>query len=207
LHGPWIFQSINLTIEPGQCVVLYGPSGTGKSTLFKILMGLVKPTSGEMLLNGQQVDGNALQTYRQQIAGVMQNDRLFIGSIYENINFFDEHIDFQRIEECAKQAEIHDDIMQMPMGYHSYLGDMESALSGGQKQRILLARALYRQPNILFLDEAFSNLDIATEAKLNQNLSKLSMTRVIITHRTESLTYADKVIDIRHLVQVLKKAD
>jgi ATP-binding cassette subfamily B protein RaxB len=126
----------------------------------------------------------------------MQDDTLFTGSIADNICFFDTEPDADRIEACARQAAIHDDIAAMPMRYETPVGDMGTTLSGGQKQRLLLARALYRQPRILFLDEATSHLDVAREHSVNEAVQALKLTRIIVAHRPETIASADRVIDL-----------
>ena len=128
------------------------------------------------------------------VAGVMQEDQLLSGSLGENICFFDTQPDPARIERCARLAAIHDDIRAMPMQYDTLVGDMGTVLSGGQKQRVLLARALYRQPGILFLDEATSDLDVARERSVNEAVRGLNLTRVIVAHRAETIATADRVI-------------
>ena len=124
----------------------------------------------------------------------MQDDVLFAGSIAENICFFDDAPDMAKIEQCARMANIHQEIAAMPMGYETLIGDMGSALSGGQKQRLVLARALYREPKILFLDEASSHLDVANECVINDNLRRLNITKIMVAHRRETLDAADRVV-------------
>ena len=124
----------------------------------------------------------------------MQDDQLFAGSVAENISFFDQHHDPARIEHAARLAAVHAEIAAMPMGYHSLIGDMGSSLSGGQKQRLLLARALYREPKLLFLDEATSHLDVANERLVNQAVRELALTKVIVAHRPETIASADRVL-------------
>ena len=124
----------------------------------------------------------------------MQDDQLFAGSVADNISFFDQHHDPQRIERAARLAAVHAEIVAMPMGYHSLIGDMGSSLSGGQKQRLLLARALYREPKLLFLDEATSHLDVANERLVNQAVRELALTKVIVAHRPETIASADRVL-------------
>lgn len=126
----------------------------------------------------------------------MQEDELVSGGLADNITFFDPSPDAERMEACARMAAIHDDIQRMPMGYHTLVGDMGSSLSGGQKQRIMLARALYAQPRILFLDEATSHLDPVTEQSVHAALKSLDITRVIVAHRQETLAMADRIIDL-----------
>ncbi|NQY65811.1 MAG: ATP-binding cassette domain-containing protein [Alteromonadaceae bacterium] len=121
--------------------------------------------------------------YRQQIAAVMQNDQLLSGSVADNIAFFDSPINLKLVVRCARLAAIHNDISKMPMGYDSLIGDMGSSLSGGQKQRLILARALYKKPKILFMDEATSHLDTQLESDINHAITRLNITRIIIAHR------------------------
>lgn len=198
-NEPWILKNINMSFAAGECVMFFGRSGCGKSTLFKILMGLTQPTRGNFYVNRRLSVTAYLASYKKQISAVLQDDELFCGSIYDNISFFAETIDYQKVHQCAMLAEINKDIEQMPMKYHSYIGDMGLALSGGQKQRILLARALYSEPKILFLDEAFSHLDVATEFSLLKTLRNLQISLLIITHRPESLGLADRVIRMEQL--------
>jgi ATP-binding cassette subfamily B protein RaxB len=127
----------------------------------------------------------------------MQDDVLLAESIQDNISFFDVNMDLQRMEDCAKQVAIHQDIVAMPMGYQTLVGDMGSSLSGGQKQRVLLARALYKQPKILALDEATSHLDIENEQRVNQALSQLSLTRIMVAHRPETINAAERVVMLK----------
>ncbi|MDP5034923.1 MAG: ATP-binding cassette domain-containing protein, partial [Alishewanella sp.] len=134
-----------------------------------------------------------LRNYRSQIAAVMQDDQLLSGTLAENISFFDAECDLSRVSEAAKLAGIDQDINAMPMGYNSLVGDMGSSLSGGQKQRVLLARALYRKPKILFMDEATSHLDVQLEHYVNQAIKQLNMTRIIIAHRPETILNAAQI--------------
>ena len=181
---PWIFRGVSLSVRAGACFAITGPSGCGKTSLMKVMMGLTPPSEGIVAADGQDIR-TAAGSYRRRIAGVMQGDGLFAGSIAENI----------AAAECAARAAILDDIRRMPMGFESLVGDMGSTLSGGQKQRIVLARALYRRPEILFLDEATSHLDEATEAVIARALRDLRMTRVIVAHRPATIAHADAVFD------------
>lgn len=193
-----ILNNINLDISPGEKLAIIGPSGCGKSTLLKVMMGLLDKTEGEILIDNIPLKDFGAKNYRRLTASVMQEDTLLSGSILDNICFFDEQIDISRVYEVAKIACIHDSICKFPMGYETYVGDMGSTLSGGQKQRILLARALYKGPKILFLDEATSHLDVDNEQKINQALKKLDITQVIIAHRQETVRMADRVLDLRN---------
>jgi ATP-binding cassette subfamily B protein RaxB len=191
---PWILQNCNLSLIAGSSVAITGASGCGKSTLAKIILGLLRPVSGEVRFGGQSIEKIGLGTYRQLIGAVMQDDQLFAGSLFDNISFFDPEATMSRVIEAAQLAAMHDDIMQMPMRYQTPVGDMGSSLSGGQKQRVILARALYRQPKLLVLDEATSHLDIIREREVNASIRQLNVTRVIIAHRAETILSADRVI-------------
>ena len=189
-NAPWILRSIDLAIAPGQSIAITGPSGCGKTTLLKVLMGLLAPTDGRVLINDIGIgDGR-----REYVSGVLQDDHLFAGSIAENVCAFDPFPDQGWIEECAARAAILADIRRMPMGFETLVGDMGSTLSGGQIQRLVLARAIYRRPRILFLDEATSHLDETTEAAIASALRDLRMTRVIVSHRPATIAHADFVI-------------
>lgn len=191
---PWVLDGIDLRIAPGESIAIVGPSGCGKSTLVSAMLGIRVPDAGEVLVGGVSVARSGIEALRGMVGTVLQDDVLFAGSIADNISFFDPRPDFARVEECAKLAAIHDDIQAMPMAYNTLIGDMGAALSGGQKQRILLARALYKQPAILFLDEATSHLDIACEKQVNAAIRQLEITRVIVAHRPETIASADRVV-------------
>jgi ATP-binding cassette subfamily B protein RaxB len=192
--APFIFENVNFHIAPGEHVALAGPSGCGKTTLLKILVGLIQPTSGEVLVDGIPISVLGAQSFRSQIGVVMQEDQLMSGSIADNLCCFDEASDPRHMLECARLAGIHDEITRMPMAYNSLIGDMGSALSGGQKQRILLARALYRRPRLLFIDEGTSHLDVRLEEQVNAAVQGLGLTRVSVAHRPQTLASADRVL-------------
>lgn len=191
---PLVLQDIQFSIQAGESVAIIGPSGCGKTTLIKLMLGLLQPTSGQIEVDGIPLSRMGMARYRQAVASVMQDDQLFAGSIAENICFFDTTPDFERVITSARLAAIYDDIMAMPMQFNTLVGDMGAVLSGGQKQRVLLARALYRQPAILFLDEATSHLDIHCEQDVNQATRTLKLTRIIVAHRPETIASADRVI-------------
>lgn len=191
---PWIFRGLSFSVEAGSSLAITGPSGCGKTTMMKIMMGLIPASEGRVLIDGQDIRAIGPDAYRGRLAGVMQSDGLFAGSIAENISCFDERPDPAWIEECAARAAILADIRRTPMGFETLVGDMGSTLSGGQKQRVILARALYRRPEILFLDEATSHLDEPTEAAIAASLRDFAMTRIIVAHRPATIAHADQVL-------------
>jgi ATP-binding cassette, subfamily B, bacterial CvaB/MchF/RaxB len=190
---PMIFENLNLRVESNEHIAITGPSGGGKSTLVKMLLGLVQPTDGELLIDGKAIGEFGYKCYHSQIAAVLQDDTLFPGTLADNIALFDEDAEQSKIVEAAKLASINDDILKMPLQYETLVGDMGSAVSGGQKQRILLARALYRKPRILIMDEGTAHLDIAHEKKVNDSIKNIGITRIIIAHRHETIEAADKI--------------
>lgn len=191
---PWVLKDCCLVIEPGQSVAFVGASGCGKTTLVKLLLGLLDPSEGVIRVGGEDLKKLGPRTVRQIVGAVMQDDQLFNGSIADNISFFDPEVDQARVEQAAGMAAVHQEISAMPLGYHSLIGDMGSSLSGGQKQRVILARALYRQPQILFLDEATSHLDMQNEHWVNEAVKQLSITKIIVAHRPETIASADRVL-------------
>lgn len=191
---PWVLQDCSFRVEPGESLAIVGASGCGKTTLVKLLLGLLQPDAGTVGFGGRDIRRIGCRAWRGAIGAVMQDDQLFGGSIAENIAFGDDTIDQARVEASARLASVHDEIAAMPMGYDSLIGDMGTTLSGGQKQRVILARALYREPRILFLDEATSHLDIERERIVNQAVRKLRITKVIIAHRPETIASADRVL-------------
>ncbi|HGX2090012.1 TPA: colicin V export peptidase/ABC transporter CvaB, partial [Escherichia coli] len=174
-----IFSALSLSVAPGESVAITGASGAGKTTLMKVLCGLFEPDSGRVLINGIDIRQIGINNYHRMIACVMQDDRLFSGSIRENICGFAEEMDEEWMVECARASHIHDVIMNMPMGYETLIGELGEGLSGGQKQRIFIARALYRKPGILFMDEATSALDSESEHFVNVAIKNMNITRVI----------------------------
>lgn len=195
-QSPPVFVDLSLCIRPGESVAITGPSGSGKTTLLKVLCGLFEPDTGRILMDGTDIRQLGINNYHKMTACVMQDDRLFSGSVRENICGFTEITDEEWMMECARVSCIHDVIMAMPMGYETLIGELGEGLSGGQKQRLFIARALYRRPGILFMDEATSALDTESEIAVNQAIKRLNITRVIIAHRETTLKSADRRIII-----------
>ena len=190
----WVLKEFDLAVEPNEFVAITGRSGTGKTTLMKLMLGLYPPVEGRIMVDDRSLTEEFARTFRSQVGVVAQDDRLLSGSIADNISFFDPALDMVRVHVAAQLAQIHDQIQQMPMQYLSLIGDMGSALSGGQRQRILLARAFYRQPKLLLLDEGTANLDEQTERSITEIIRGLNMTRIIVAHRPALLEAADRVI-------------
>lgn len=195
-NEPWLFDGLNLRIDAGESVAIVGPSGCGKTTLLKLMLGLLAPTDGEILVMGTPLAEVGVQAWRARLGAVMQDDQLLAGTIAENIAFFDKPVNQARVLECARMAAVEDDVLAMPMQWNTSIGDMGSVLSGGQKQRLLLARALYKQPDILFLDEATSHLDVRCERLVNEAVSALKLTKVVIAHRPDTIRMAERVISL-----------
>jgi ATP-binding cassette subfamily B protein RaxB len=191
-----VLRDVSMDIREGECVGIAGPSGAGKSTLLKIAAGLNEPTAGSLVFKGAPVAAMGRASYRRHVACVLQNDRLFTGSIAQNIAGFADRMDMARVEDCALLAAIHDEILSFPMGYETFVGDMGSSLSGGQTQRVIIARALYRAPKILIMDEATSHLDTDNEVRINEAIRSLKITRIIVAHRQTSLDVADRIIHL-----------
>lgn len=185
---PEVLKGISLLVEAGDTLTITGPSGGGKTTLMKIMLGLLEPTAGEVLVDGIPLNTYGKAAYRHQIGAVMQDDLLYAGSIAENIALFDPDIDMARVRAVAAQAAIAPEIDRMPMGYESLVGDMGSSLSGGQRQRVLIARALYRGPAYVFADEVTASLDPDNHARIGNALAGIAATKIVVTHRTFART-------------------
>ncbi|NKI95739.1 ATP-binding cassette subfamily B protein RaxB [Rhizobacter sp. SG703] len=191
---PWVLEDVSLKIPAGQCLAITGPSGCGKTTLVKLMLGLLEPTAGDVLVGGVKLKQLGLRNLREMVATVMQDDQLFAGSIADNISLFDPSPAPERVEACARLASIHDEVSAMPMRFHTLVGDSGCGLSGGQEQRLLLARALYKNPKILVLDEATSHLDVWNERQVNASIRQLALTRIIVAHRPETIAMAERVV-------------
>lgn len=199
-----VLRNISFSIEEAESVAIVGPSGCGKSTIAKVLLGIHNSTSGQIMIGESEVRFLGAERLRDLISAVLQDDVLFSGSIMDNISSFDDNIDFLWMDECARLANIRGDIVAMPMQYSTLIGDMGTVLSGGQKQRILIARAIYRKPRILIMDEATSHLDLENEKMVSAAIKSLRITRILIAHRKETILSADRVFvmsngEIQHI--------
>jgi len=188
------FRNIDFQVKPGETVAIVGPSGSGKTTLVKVLVGLLDRSEGQLTYSGRDVRDWDRAAYRGRIGVVLQDDQLFVGTLEDNISFFDAQHDPAQVRECAQLAGIAEDIEAMPMQYNTIVGSLGVALSGGQKQRVLLARALYRKPQVLFLDEAFDQLDLAREREITERLKALGVSLVIVSHRPETVRAVDRTV-------------
>jgi ATP-binding cassette subfamily B protein RaxB len=196
--APWILQGVSLRIEAGESVAIIGPSGCGKTTLMHIMLGLLRPERGEVCINGRDLRSIGSQDYAGIVGVVLQDDILFQGTVADNISFFEAPFDMQRVVHSAERANIAREIQAMPMQYYSMLAEAAQDISGGQKQRLFIARALYNDPKVLFLDEATSHLDAESERQVSQAIKALRLTRILIAHRKETVATADRVLMLGH---------
>jgi HlyB family type I secretion system ABC transporter len=193
-QSPRVLNDICMQIEAGQKIAIVGPTGSGKSTLGRLLLGLYLPTEGEILYDHIPLRYLNYQAVRSQFGVVMQDSYIFSGSIRQNIAINDPGMPMERVIQAAQAAALHDDIMRMPMGYETFVSEAGSALSGGQRQRLAIARALAHSPAILLFDEATSFLDVVTEQLVEQNLSALACTQILIAHRLSTIRNADTIL-------------
>jgi ATP-binding cassette subfamily B protein RaxB len=191
-----VLAGVNMAIAPGDFVAITGPSGSGKSTLLKLLVGLHQPTEGFIESGDQRATPELWRAWRAHMGVVMQDDKLLSGTLADNIAFFDPDLDMSRVIAAAQAAQVHADIMRSPMQYLSLIGDMGTSLSAGQRQRVLLARALYRNPKIIVLDEGTANLDEESEQKIWDLIAAMPVTRIMVTHRPNLLHRASKLFRV-----------
>ena len=190
---PLVLESVSFKIAQGEFVAIVGPSGSGKSSLFRLLLGFEKPESGTIFLDGKAIDTLDIGAVRRQLGVVLQNGRLATGSIYDNI-CGGIQLPLEQAWEAARLAGLDDDIKAMPMGMNTVVAEGVNTLSGGQRQRIMIARAVARRPRILLLDEATSALDNQSQAIVSNSLGNLNVTRVVIAHRLSTVRQADRII-------------
>ncbi len=189
-----VIDDLSIEIAAGQSLAIVGPSGVGKSTLLRIMLGLIQPTAGRVRSDGIALTTLGMRSFRAGTAAVLQDDVLLTGSIRDNISLFDMHCDQERLTRASQLAQLYDAVMQLPMRFDTPIGDMGSTLSAGQQQRVLLARALYRDPAILFLDEGTGHLDAASESALMQTVLGLQATCIFTTHRADIAALADRIL-------------
>jgi ATP-binding cassette, subfamily B, bacterial len=193
-NSPPVLSCVSFSVEPGQKVALVGETGSGKSTLAMLMLGLYRPTSGDVLYDGVPLTKLNFRALRAQVGVVLQEPVLFSGSVMQNLTLNNPAAAVEKVMKAAEIAGLHDDIMKMPMGYETFVSEGATTLSGGQRQRLAIARALAHEPSILLLDEATSHLDAVTEARVDGNLSGLSCTRVVIAHRLSTVSNADQIL-------------
>jgi ABC-type bacteriocin/lantibiotic exporter with double-glycine peptidase domain len=191
--GPPVLDTVTLRIAAGEYVAIVGPSGSGKSSLFRLLLGFEKPESGAVFFDGKALDTLDTSAVRRQLGVVLQNGRLATGSIYENI-CGGVRLPLEQAWEAARLAGLDIDIKAMPMGMHTVIAEGVNTLSGGQRQRVMIARAIARRPRILLLDEATSSLDNQSQAIVSTSLGALNVTRIVIAHRLSTVREADRIV-------------
>lgn len=194
----WVLRNVNLTIRDGEFVAIVGPSGGGKTTLLKLMIGLLTPTEGKILIDGRPATPERWRALRERTGVVSQTDNLFSGSLADNIAFFDPDMDLARVHSAATRARLNEEIREMPMRYNTLIGDMGSSLSGGQQQRVLLARALYRDPAMLMLDEGTANLDPKNEEAIAELVAGLEITRIVVAHRPSLMRKAQRLLVVEN---------
>lgn len=187
-------QQLNFQIEPGQKIAIVGPSGSGKTTLAKLLLGFYMPTEGEVRYDGRSLKNMDLQSLRKHVGSILQDTRLFQRTVEENIRMLNDSITLEQVVQAAIKANIHEEILKLPLGYSTMVSESGANLSGGQRQRLLLARAIVTEPHILLLDEATSALDNLSQARIEEALSQMNCTRIVIAHRLSTVIDADRIV-------------
>jgi len=197
-EGIPVLQDVSFVCKPGQMLALVGPTGVGKTTLTQLISRFYEPTSGRVLIDGHDIRGVTIESLRQNISPVLQDTFLFNGTIAENIGYAVPDANIEEIEEAAKAANIHDDILAMPEGYQTQVGERGLRLSGGQKQRVAIARAILRKSPIIILDEATASVDVETEQQIQKAIAGVAGKRTIIAiaHRLSTIRNADQILVI-----------
>ena len=202
-----VLRNVSFCIKSGETAVFIGSSGGGKTTILKLIMGLLEPTAGTILVDGRPLESIGAPAWRCCIGSIMQDDRLFSGSLAENIAFFEPEFDLDRVRTVCENASVLTEIESMPLGFDTLVGDMGSSLSGGQRQRVILARALYANPSVLIMDEGTANLDPKSESAIVENLKEIPITKIVSTHRPALLNIASRIMHVSDgaVIEVLKK--
>ena len=195
---PDILDDLSIRIKPGEYVAIVGETGCGKSTLIRILLGFEKPRKGAVFYDGRDLNSLDLRSLRRHIGVVIQNGKLMMGSIYENITISAPWLGMDDAWEAAEAAGIAQDIREMPMGMQTMISEGQGGVSGGQKQRLLIARALAPKPKVLMFDEATSALDNLTQKKVTEAITSYNCTRIVIAHRLSTIQSCDRILLLRN---------
>lgn len=189
-----VLRDISFAAKPGEYIGIVGPSGCGKSTLMKMLLGFESPDQGKIYFDGYDITRLNKRELRKKMGVVLQDGKIFAGSIYENITLSSPELGMDRIRETIAAVGLESDIAMMPMGIHTYLSEGGGTISGGQQQRILIARAILGDPKILLFDEATSALDNVMQEMVCESLEKLQATRIVIAHRLSTIRNCDRIL-------------
>lgn len=193
-----LLDGASLSLEAGERLGLIGRNGAGKTTLMKLLLGMYQPSEGRIRYGALSTEERSLPLLREQIGVVSQDDQLILGTVEQNISVFDVDVDMEQVVRCATLAGVHEEILRLPLGYRTRVGGLGSPFSEGQKQKIFLARALYRNPRVLLMDEGTANIAPAAEEQILSNLQALGMTMLLIAHRSATVRRADRVLTLRN---------
>ena len=193
-----VLENVSFSMRPGEFVALVGDNGAGKTTLMKLLLGMYQPSEGRIRYGALSTEERSLPLLREQIGVVSQDDQLILGTVEQNISVFDVDVDMEQVVRCATLAGVHEEILRLPLGYRTRVGGLGSPFSEGQKQKIFLARALYRNPRVLLMDEGTANIAPAAEEQMLSNLQALGMTMLLIAHRSATVRRADRVLTLRN---------
>ncbi len=191
---PEVLQDVSLDVAPGSFVAIVGPTGSGKTTLGRVLAGLVEPSAGTVRYDGHRAEDLDLASLRHQVAAVTQHTRLFARTVRDNVTLLDDSVPLEQVETALRHALLWDEVQRLPTGVHTEIAEDGRSLSGGQRQRLAVARALLRRPKVLLLDEATSALDTDTERRLQKNLDDYACTKVVIAHRLSTVKHADRIV-------------